>query len=150
MKFLDEPLKISRMVGAVLINVILITIVAYAFGTSSETALQQLGIEFSSAYILALLLFPFSTLQLGVWAGCSAWIFGGFIGGIISKNTRLALLISVISVIPYYFIALIIASQLGFTQTNLFDLILLPEFITAFGINLFGALVGTRIEKKYF
>ena len=150
MDILKDREDISRIIVAILLNIILITVIAFAFGANIETSLQQLGAEYSSIYVLALLLFPFSTLQLGIWAGCSAWIFGGFIGGAISRDSKQAIIVSSITVIPYFLTILIIANQSVSSQTNLFDLVLFTEFITSFGINLLGALVGSRIDKKYF
>jgi hypothetical protein len=142
-------MKILKVVISIIACVLLASLLASAFTSAIIAQNKELDLEFSAALVVALLLFPFSFLQLGIWSGCSAWIFGGFIGGAICGENKAAILMAMLSVVLYYVIGFSAVGQAALAQMQFFDIaVILPEFFTSFGITFVGAIIGVWIGKR--
>jgi len=138
----------GRIIVGAVVCVCVAILLAFLFVVNMEGA-QSLGLGFSLLFALGLLLFPLSGLQLGTWVGGSAWLFGGFMGGLVCSGYKRAIVMSAVSILSYIVVVFLTAGRsiLAYWPV-LADLsVLFPDLLVAFGITVVGALVGARMTK---
>lgn len=141
---IDKNLWLKMLIGLI-ICLILSILLAYTFGTTMINENPELNTD-SATLAMTMLLLPYTFLQLGIWTGSGAWLFGAFIGGAIIENYKLALIMAILSLIFYYSIGFPIAGSFVLEYFTVIDIVaLIPNIVTMFIMTLLGALVGARI-----
>lgn len=141
---IDKNLWLKMLIGLI-ICLILSILLAYTFGTTMINENPELNTD-SATLAMTMLLLPYTFLQLGIWTGSGAWLFGAFIGGAIIENYKLALIMAILSLIFYYSIGFLIAGSFVLEYFTVIDIVaLIPNIVTMFIMTLLGALVGARI-----
>jgi hypothetical protein len=141
---IDKNLWIKILIGLV-ICLFLSFLLAYTFGTTMINENPELDID-SATLAMTMLLLPFTFLQLGIWTGSGAWLFGAFIGGAIIENYKSALIMASLSLIFYYSIGFPLAGSFALEYFSVIDIAtFIPNIITMFIMTLVGALVGAWI-----
>jgi hypothetical protein len=141
---IDKNLWIKMLIGLI-ICLILSILLAYTFGTTMINENPELNTD-SATLAITMLLLPYTFLQLGIWTGSGAWLFGAFIGGAIIENYKFAFIMTILSLIFYYSIGFPIAGSFVLQYFTIIDIVvLIPNIITMFIMTLLGALVGARI-----
>ena len=144
---INKDFWIKTLIGLV-ICLLLSVLLAYAFGTTMINDNPELDTD-SATLAMTMLLLPYTFLQLGIWTGSGAWLFGGFIGGAIIENYKSALIISILGLILYYSIGFPFAGPFALEYLTAIDsTILATNIITMFIMILFGALIGSWISIR--
>ena len=144
---INKNLWTKTLLGLV-ICLFLSTLLAFTFGTTMINENPELDTD-STTLAMTMLLIPFTFLQLGIWTGCAAWLFGGFIGGAIIENYKSVFIISIISLIFFYSIGFPLAGPFAFNYLTVIDITtFIPNLITMFIMTLFGSLIGAWVSIR--
>ena len=131
-----------------MVCLLLSTLLAYVFGTRMINENPELDIN-PATLAMTMLLLPYTFLQLGIWTGCGAWLFSGFIGGAINENYKSAFLMSILVLVCYYSVGFLLTGPYAIEYFVTIDITtLLSDSITMLVMTFVGALVGAWVSIR--